>query len=76
MWLSSRVIWAWEENTDHRGRDNPAPKPLKDVPCRIRTQCIRFGGHAIDQWANTAQDRKQVEKLGFYTFLSVISGEW
>ena len=26
-----------EDNTDHRGRDNPAPKPLMDVPCRIRT---------------------------------------
>ena len=64
-----------EENTDHRGRDNPAPKPLKDVPCRIRTQCHQIGGQTTDQWANAIQDRKQVEKLGLYTFLSVISDE-
>ena len=35
----------------------------------------QIGGQTTDQWANAIQDRKQVEKLGSYTFLSVISGE-
>ena len=64
-----------EENADHRGRDNPAPKPLKDVPCRIRTIAIRLSGQVLDQWPRSLKCRQQVEKLRFYTFLSVIFGE-
>ena len=74
MWLSSRVqSVCMEENADHRGRDNPAPKPLKDVPCRIRTQCHQIGGQVLDQWSRSLKCRKQVEKLGFYAFLCVIT---
>ena len=57
------LICACQENADHRGRDNPAPKPLKDVPCRIRTQCHQIEWPNTWPMANAAQDRKQVEKL-------------
>ena len=63
MWLSSRVNLCMEENADHRGRDNPAPKPLKDVPCRIRTIAIRLSGQVLDQWSRSLKCRKQVEKI-------------
>ena len=36
---------------------------------------IRLSGQVLDQWPRSLKCRKQVEKLGFYTFLSVISGE-
>ena len=48
---------------------------IEGYPLSDSNPMHQIGRQTIDQWANTAQDRKQVEKLGFYTFLSVISGE-
>ena len=41
----------------------------------IRTLAIRLGCERFEHWAKGSTHRKQVEKLGFYTFLSVVSGE-
>ena len=38
----------------HRGRDNPAPKPWRKVPCRYRTHCLRSRGGATDHSAKSA----------------------
>ena len=40
----------------------------------IRTLVIRLLCQRFDHWAKGSTHRKKVEKLGFYTFLSVVSG--
>ena len=49
---------------------------VRKVPVGIRTLAIRLRVvELFEHLAKGSTHRKQVEKLGFYTFLSVVSGE-
>ena len=72
MWLPSRVI------SEHARRIPTTERETIRPLSHWRMSLVGFELNASDWWPNNwpmGQYRKQVEKLGSYTFLSVISGE-